>query len=444
MSDSYRGGWDLGKILKVPNIRKGLLFTLLVLVITRLGAQIPVPGVSRDVFSNWFANQQSGAVSLFDMMTGGSFSQMSIFALSITPYITASIIMQLMTIIIPSLEELQKDQDGRDKINEYTFYLSIGLSALQAVAMGIAFYRSNSLAVKSIPAVIVVIVALITGAVVLIFLGEEITKHGVGNGISMILLFNIVSRMPQDIGTLYDAYLKGRNIVQAGLAFLIILAIILFMIAFCVCLQDAYVRIPVQNSSKMVGRRAVGGVGSNIPFMINASNVIPVIFAGSLMSLPELITSFTGYQAKGAVAWIFNMLSQNNWFNPDNMSYTVGYILYAVLIIAFAYFYTSIMFNPQEVAERLKERGSFIPGQRPGRQTVEYLQRVSDTTIVIGAIGLLIVSTIPIVLAGLLGVDVSFGGTSIIIIVGVVLETIRKLDSQVSERHLRGLFSSNR
>ena len=428
MSDSYRGGWDLGKILKVPNIRKGLLFTLLVLVITRLGAQIPVPGVSRDVFSNWFANQQSGAVSLFDMMTGGSFSQMSIFALSITPYITASIIMQLMTIIIPSLEELQKDQDGRDKINEYTFYLSIGLSALQAVAMGIAFYRSNSLAVKSIPAVIVVIVALITGAVVLIFLGEEITKHGVGNGISMILLFNIVSRMPQDIGTLYDAYLKGRNIVQAGLAFLIILAIILFMIAFCVCLQDA----------------AVGGVGSNIPFMINASNVIPVIFAGSLMSLPELITSFTGYQAKGAVAWIFNMLSQNNWFNPDNMSYTVGYILYAVLIIAFAYFYTSIMFNPQEVAERLKERGSFIPGQRPGRQTVEYLQRVSDTTIVIGAIGLLIVSTIPIVLAGLLGVDVSFGGTSIIIIVGVVLETIRKLDSQVSERHLRGLFSSNR
>lgn len=444
MSDSYRGGWDLGKILKVPNIRKGLLFTLLVLVITRLGAQIPVPGVSRDVFSNWFANQQSGAVSLFDMMTGGSFSQMSIFALSITPYITASIIMQLMTIIIPSLEELQKDQDGRDKINEYTFYLSIGLSALQAVAMGIAFYRSNSLAVKSIPAVIVVIVALITGAVVLIFLGEEITKHGVGNGISMILLFNIVSRMPQDIGTLYDAYLKGRNIVQAGLAFLIILAIILFMIAFCVCLQDAYVRIPVQNSSKMVGRRAVGGVGSNIPFMINASNVIPVIFAGSLMSLPELITSFTGYQAKGAVAWFFNMLSQNNWFNPDNMSYTVGYILYAVLIIAFAYFYTSIMFNPQEVAERLKERGSFIPGQRPGRQTVEYLQRVSDTTIVIGAIGLLIVSTIPIVLAGLLGVDVSFGGTSIIIIVGVVLETIRKLDSQVSERHLRGLFSSNR
>ena len=444
MSDSYRGGWDLGKILKVPNIRKGLLFTLLVLVITRLGAQIPVPGVSRDVFSNWFANQQSGAVSLFDMMTGGSFSQMSIFALSITPYITASIIMQLMTIIIPSLEELQKDQDGRDKINEYTFYLSIGLSALQAVAMGIAFYRSNSLAVKSIPAVIVVIVALITGAVVLIFLGEEITKHGVGNGISMILLFNIVSRMPQDIGTLYDAYLKGRNIVQAGLAFLIILAIILFMIAFCVCLQDAYVRIPVQNSSKMVGRRAVGGVGSNIPFMINASNVIPVIFAGSLMSLPELITSFTGYQAKGAVAWIFNMLCQNNWFNPDNMSYTVGYILYAVLIIAFAYFYTSIMFNPQEVAERLKERGSFIPGQRPGRQTVEYLQRVSDTTIVIGAIGLLIVSTIPIVLAGLLGVDVSFGGTSIIIIVGVVLETIRKLDSQVSERHLRGLFSSNR
>lgn len=440
MANSNLNNWNLKDIIKVPDIQKRLLFTFLILVVTRLGSSIPIPGVSRDVFATWFEEQSNTALGLFDAMTGGSFSSMSIFALSITPYITSSIIMQLMTIIIPALEELNKDNDGREKMKEYTFYLAIGLSALQACAMGIGFYRSHYIQNSSILGLIIVIVAMITGATVLIFLGQEVTKYGIGNGISMILLFNIVSRLPQDIKTLYDTFMSGRNIVKAGVALVIILAVIIFMVVFVVCLNDAYIKIPVQNSSKVLGRRSVGSTGDHIPFKINAANVIPVIFAGSLMSIPSLVCTFAGKTPGGIIGSIIRVLNQSNWFKPSAPVYTIGAILYAVLVVAFAYFYTSITFNPMEVAERLKERGSFIPGHRPGRQTVEYLQHISDSTIVIGAVGLLIVALLPTVFAGVFGVDVSFGGTSIIIIVGVVLETIRMIDSKAGERHLSGIF----
>ena len=419
MANTNSNGASLKNILKVPEIQKRLLFTFLILVVVRFGAQIPIPGVSRDVFASWFGNQSNGAMDLFDMMTGGSFSQMSVFALSITPYITSSIIMQLMTIIIPSLEEMQKDQDGREKMKEYTFYLSIVLAAIQSLAMGIGFYRGGYLASKNALGLVIVVVALVTGACVLIYLGEEITKHGVGNGVSMILLFNIISRLPQDFKTLYDTFMSGKNIVKAGLALIIIVAVILFMFVFVVYLQDAYIKIPVQNSSK----------------------VIPVIFAGSLMSLPSLITTFAGKTPSGILGEIIKVLNQNNWFNMSAPVYSIGVIIYIVLVVAFAYFYTSITFNPVEVSERLKERGSFIPGHRPGKQTAEYLQSVSNSTIVIGAVGLLIVALVPIVFSGLFGADVSFGGTSLIIIVGVIIETIRQIDSKVEQRHLTGIFS---
>ena len=441
MANTNSNGASLKNILKVPEIQKRLLFTFLILVVVRFGAQIPIPGVSRDVFASWFGNQSNGAMDLFDMMTGGSFSQMSVFALSITPYITSSIIMQLMTIIIPSLEEMQKDQDGREKMKEYTFYLSIVLAAIQSLAMGIGFYRGGYLASKNALGLVIVVVALVTGACVLIYLGEEITKHGVGNGVSMILLFNIISRLPQDFKTLYDTFMSGKNIVKAGLALIIIVAVILFMFVFVVYLQDAYIKIPVQNSSKVQGRRSVGSVGDYIPFKVNSANVIPVIFAGSLMSLPSLITTFAGKTPSGILGEIIKVLNQNNWFNMSAPVYSIGVIIYIVLVVAFAYFYTSITFNPVEVAERLKERGSFIPGHRPGKQTAEYLQSVSNSTIVIGAVGLLIVALVPIVFSGLFGADVSFGGTSLIIIVGVSIETIRQIDSKVEQRHLTGIFS---
>ncbi|MCR4672215.1 MAG: preprotein translocase subunit SecY [Lachnospiraceae bacterium] len=439
-------GWNIRGLLKVPDIRQRLLFTFLILVVCRLGAQIPIPGVSRDVFASWFSAQTSGAISLFDMITGGSFSQMSIFALSISPYITASIIMNLMTIVIPALEELQKDQDGREKMQEYTFYLSIALSTLQAVAMGIGFYRNGYLQNSSVLALIVAIAAMVAGANALIFFGEQITKHGIGNGISMILLFNIISRLPSDILTLWSKFVSGKHPALAVLAVVIIVAVIVFMVAFVVVLQEAYVKIPVQNSSRIVGRRSMGSSGDNIPFKINTANVIPVIFASSLMSMPALIVSFTGKDPQGVGGWIVNMLSQNKWFNPGSAlswSYTVGFVIYVILVIAFAYFYTSIMFNPQEVAERLKERGSFVPGHRPGKETAAYLKKVSDSTVLIGAIGLLIVAIIPILLSGLFDADVSFGGTSLIIIVGVIIETVRQIDSKAGERHLTGILSKS-
>ena len=235
--------------------------------------------------------------------------------------------------------------------------------------------------------------------------------------------------------------MSGKNIVKAGLALIIIVAVILFMFVFVVYLQDAYIKIPVQNSSKVQGRRSVGSVGDYIPFKVNSANVIPVIFAGSLMSLPSLITTFAGKTPSGILGEIIKVLNQNNWFNMSAPVYSIGVIIYIVLVVAFAYFYTSITFNPVEVAERLKERGSFIPGHRPGKQTAEYLQSVSNSTIVIGAVGLLIVALVPIVFSGLFGADVSFGGTSLIIIVGVIIETIRQIDSKVEQRHLTGISS---
>ena len=235
--------------------------------------------------------------------------------------------------------------------------------------------------------------------------------------------------------------MKGNNIVKKGLAFIVIFAIIVFMVAFVVVLQDAFVKIPVQNSSKVLGRRQVGSTGDHIPFKVNTASVIPVIFASSLMSMPGLVISFIGKAPGGIFGEIIKCLSQNNWFNPSALRYTIGAVLYGLLVIAFAYFYTSITFNPQEVAERLKERGSFIPGHRPGRQTAEYLQSISNSTIFIGAAGLLIVAMLPIILSGLTGADVSFGGTSLIIIVGVIIETIRQIDSQAEERHLTGILS---
>ena len=442
MANTNSNGASLKNILKVPEIQKRLLFTFLILVVVRFGAQIPIPGVSRDVFASWFANQSNGAMDLFDMMTGGSFSQMSVFALSITPYITSSIIMQLMTIIIPSLEEMQKDQDGREKMKEYTFYLSIVLAAIQSLAMGIGFYRGGYLASKNALGLVIVVVALVTGACVLIYLGEEITKHGVGNGVSMILLFNIISRLPQDFKTLYDTFMSGKNIVKAGLALIIIVAVILFMFVFVVYLQDAYIKIPVQNSSKVQGRRSVGSVGDYIPFKVNSANVIPVIFAGSLMSLPSLIITFAGKTPSGILGEIIKVLNQNNWFNMSAPVYSIGVIIYIVLVVAFAYFYTSITFNPLEVANNIKKQGGFIPGIRPGKPTSDYLNSILNYIVFVGACGLIIVSIVPIIVSGLFSISrLSFMGTSLIIIVGVVLETIKSIESQMLVRNYKGFLN---
>ena len=431
----------LKNAFKVKEIKERILFTLFILVVVRLGAQLPIPGVSRDVFSAWFAAQTGGAFNFFDQMTGGSFTQFSVFALSITPYITSSIIMQLMTIAIPKLEEMQKEgEDGRKKIREYTRYVTIALAVIEGLAMGINLYRGGNLMHNNALDVIMVVAALTAGSTILMWMGEQITDKGVGNGISIILLINIISTIPNDFRLLYDKFINGNNIVKAGIAAIIILAIILFIVVFIIYLQDGERRIPVQYSKKVVGRKLVGGSTSSIPLKVNTAGVMPIIFASSIMSVPGIVVAFLGKTPGGIPGHILATLSSSNWCKPSQPVYSIGLLIYIFLVVFFAYFYTSITFNPLEVADNMKKQGGFIPGIRPGKPTSEYLNKILNNVIFIGAVGLIVVAIIPILGSGIFGVNVSFGGTSLIIVVGVVLETLKQIESLMLVRHYKGFF----
>lgn len=427
---------------KVKDIRNRLLYTFLMLVVVRFGSQLPVPGVDRDYLSSWFANQTGDAFNFFSAFTGGSFEKMSIFALNITPYITSSIIMQLLTIAIPALEEMQKDgEEGRKKITAITRYVTVALALTESLAMTIGFGRQGLIPNMNFLTGLSVIAAMTAGSTFLMWVGEQITEHGVGNGISIVLMINILSRVPSDMVTLYETFMQGNTLAKATLAGIIILAVIIVTIVLVIVLSDATRRIPVQYAKKMQGRKMVGGQSTFIPLKVNTAGVIPVIFASSLMSMPSMIAAFIGTSSEGVGGWIISALSQNNWFNPSKPLYSVGLVLYIVLIIAFAYFYTSITFNPIEVADNMKKQGGFIPGIRPGKPTTDYLNKILNYIVLIGAIGLTIVVLIPIFFNGVFGAYVSFGGTSIIIIVGVVLETIKQIESQMVVRNYKGFLS---
>ncbi|MCR1839990.1 preprotein translocase subunit SecY [Murimonas intestini] len=445
----------LRNAFKIKDVRNKILFTLFMLVVVRLGSQLPVPGIDRSFFSDWFAKQQQaagGAFNFFSAFTGGSFEKMSIFALNITPYITSSIIIQLLTIAIPKLEEMQKDgEDGRKKITAITRYVTVALALIESIAMAIGFGNQGLIPVMrqadagfiaQASAVLVVVVALTAGSAFLMWVGERITEKGVGNGISIVLMINILSRVPSDLTSLFNDFVKGKTVAKGALAALIILAVVVVTVILVILLNDAQRKIPVQYAKKMQGRKMVGGQSTHIPLKVNTAGVIPVIFASSLMSMPSIIATFMGKTGgTGVGATILGMTSQQNWFKPSAPIYTVGFVVYAVLIIFFAYFYTSITFNPIEVADNMKKQGGFIPGIRPGKPTTDYLNKILNYIIFIGAIGLLIVCTIPIVANGVFGAYVSFGGTSIIIIVGVVLETLKQIESQMLVRNYRGFLS---
>lgn len=440
----------LRNAFKIKDIRQKLLFTFIALIVVRLGSQLPVPGVDRDYFASFFSQQTS--LSFFDAMTGGSFTSFSIFALSITPYITSSIIMQLLTIAIPKLEELQKDgEDGRKKIAEYTRYVTVALAVIESLAMAIGFGNQGLLTNGiSFGSVVVVVTSLTAGSAFLMWLGERITEKGVGNGISIILLINIVSRIPNDLMNLWKMYIAGASSVATGIiAAIVILAIIVAMIVFIILLQDGQRKIPVQYAKKIQGRKMVGGQSTHIPLKVNTAGVIPVIFAGSLLSFPIVIANFVGVQpASGAGATfgqkILKILNQGAWCNFESFGefkYTLGLLLYIVMVIGFAYFYTSVTFNPIEIANNMKKQGGFIPGIRPGKPTTEYLTKVLNYIIFIGAVGLTIVAVVPIFFSGAFGAQVSFSGTSLIIIVGVVIETLKKIESQMLVRHYKGFLN---
>ncbi|MCM1143239.1 MAG: preprotein translocase subunit SecY [Blautia sp.] len=432
----------LKNAFKIKELRKKIFFTFAMLVVIRLGSQLPVPGVDRGYFARWFEAQTGDAFSFFDAFTGGSFLNMSVLALNITPYITSSIIMQLLTIAIPKLEEMQRDgEDGRKKIASITRYVTVGLALIESSAMAIGFGRQGLLQTYNAINVITVIVALTAGSAFLMWIGERITENGVGNGISIVLTINILSRMPQDIATLFEQFVFGRAIAKAVVAALIILAIIIGMVILVIILNDGVRKIPVQYAKKIQGRKMVGGQASSIPLKINTSGVIPVIFASSLMQLPIIVCSLFNINGTGVWAEILRGLNSSYWCNPEQPVYSIGLVIYVALVIFFAYFYTSITFNPLEIAENMKKQGGFIPGIRPGKPTSEYLTRILNYIIFIGAVGLTIVCVVPYFFNGIFKASVSFGGTSLIIIVSVVLETIKQIESQMLVRNYKGFLN---
>ena len=431
------------KAFQVADIRKKIFYTFMMLVVILIGSQLPTPGVDPTYIQNFFESQTGEAFNFFNAFTGGSFTQMSVFALSITPYITSSIIMQLLTIAIPKLEEMQKDgEDGRKKIAAITRYVTVALALIESTAMAVGFGRQGLLVDFNFVNAAVVVVTLTAGSAFLMWIGERINEKGVGNGISIVLLINIISRVPDDFVTLYNQFMKGKSLASAGLAAVIILAIILVVVVFVIILQDGQRKIAVQYSQRIQGRRSVGGQSSFIPLKVNTAGVVPVIFASSLMQFPVVIASFLGKgNGKGIGSEILKGLSSNNWCNPEQLKYSWGLILYIVLTVFFAYFYTSITFNPLEIANNMKKSGGFIPGIRPGKPTADYLTKILNYIIFIGAVGLIIVQVIPFVFNGWLGANVSFGGTSLIIIVGVVLETIKQIESQLLVRNYKGFLN---
>ena len=379
---------SLRNVFKVKDIRRKLFYLVVMIFVIRLGSEIPVPGVDGDYFKQWFESQSGDAFNFFDAFTGGSFTQMSIFALNITPYITASIIIQLLTIF-------------------------------ESVAMAIGFGRQGLIPIMSsgsdasgfekFAAGAVVVVCLTAGSAMLMWIGERITEKKVGNGMSIVLTINIVSRMPSDFATLYDTFVKGKTIAKGTLAALIIIAIVLVVVVFVLILNGAQRKIPVQYSKKMQGRKMVGGQSSFIPLKVNTAGVIPIIFASSIMSMPVMIATFAGKSNMGGIGGeILHGLSSSNWCNPDEPIYSIGLVVYVALCIFFAYFYTSITFNPLEIADNMKKQGGFIPGIRPGKPTSEYLTKILNYIIFIGAVGLVIVSVIPFFFNGVFGANVSF------------------------------------
>ncbi len=432
--------------LKIKDIRSKLIFTLLMLIVVRLGCELPVPGVDRSYFANWFAQQTGDAFSFMDAFTGGSFLKMSVFALNITPYITSSIIMQLLTIAIPKLEEMQREgEDGRKKIASITRYVTVGLALMESSAMAIGFGRQGLLEEYNALNVIMVITSLTAGSAFIMWIGERITEKGVGNGISIVLTINIISRIPEDLRSLWKQFVtpqfEAHKYGAGTIAIAIIAAVIVLTVILTVILNGAERRIPVQYAKKVQGRKMVGGQSTHIPLKVNTGGVIPIIFASSLLQLPSVISSFFG---KGnATGWqkFLYFLNSGNWFKKGAWVYTWGALFYVVLVVFFAYFYTSITFNPMEVAENMKKSGGFIPGTRPGKPTQDYLTKVLNYIVFIGAIGLIIVAMIPIIFNGVFGASVSFGGTSLIIIVGVILETMKQIESQMVVRNYKGFLN---
>lgn len=414
---------------KVPEIRKKMLFTLLMLVIFRIGSNIPVPNINRSVLSQMFTGE-AGLFDLFDLFSGGAFSNFTIFALSITPYITASIIVQLLTMAFPYFQRLaQEGTEGRKKMAQITRYMTIVLGLIQAIGLTVGLFR-KAIIDTSVFSIIVIILVLTAGTAFLMWLGEQINDKGIGNGISLIIFAGIVARIPSGLRSLITSVEDGA----ISLITLVLIAIAaVLVIAGVVLIQEGQRRIPVQYAKRVVGRKMYGGQSTHIPIKVNQSGVIPIIFALSLLQFPLTITYF--FPDSGFTTWVTKWLSPAG--NPGVWIYGV---LNIVLIIAFTYFYTGITFNPHEVADNMKANGGFIPGIRPGKATEEYLAKVMSRITVVGALFLAVIATLPTIISVLTPLQIHFGGTSLLIAVGVALESVRALENQMLMRNYQGFL----
>ena len=415
---------------KIPEMRKKILFTLLMLVVFRLGSNIPVPCINRASLQAMFASNDSGLFGLFDLFSGGSFSNFTIFALSITPYITSSIILQLLTVAIPSLEELAKNgEEGKRKIAELTRYITVALALIQAIGYTFGLFR-NVLSDNSVFVKIVIVLVLVAGTAFLMWLGEKINEKGIGNGISLIIFAGIVSRVPTTIRSTFTGLKNGTlSIISVILFVIFALAVIVGVIL----IQEGTRKIPVQYAKRVVGRKMYGGQSTHIPIKVNQAGVIPVIFAVSILQLPATIA----YMApnSGFARFYAKWLSANG--NPGVWIYFAFDIL---MIVFFTYFYGAISFNPVEIAENMKTQGGFIPGIRPGKSTSDYIQRVMSRLNFVSAIFLAIIASLPTLLSHWTNLPVNFGGTSIIIAVGVALDTMKAIETQMVMRNYSGFL----
>ncbi|MBC8591567.1 preprotein translocase subunit SecY [Wansuia hejianensis] len=423
MISTLRNAW------RIPEIRKKINFTMFMLLIFRLGSSIPVPYMDKAVIKSIFESSQGGILQFLDMMAGGTFSNFSIFATNIYPYITASIVIQLLTIAFPRLEEIAKEgEEGQKKIGRYTRYAALALALIQAMGFTFTLF-SDALRVDSNLQKIIVVITLVAGTSLLIWIGDLITKKGIGNGISLIIFVGIISRLPAQLINTFKLVSIGQlsiiKVIIFGIVFLAIIAIV-------VALQEGERRVSVQYAKRVVGRKMYGGQSTHIPIKVSMAGVMPVIFASSLLAVPQTIALFT---KPGVTAWI------EKWLTPQgNVGIWVYSIVNVLLIMFFTYFYTAIQFNTVEYSKNLQQNGGFIPGIRPGRPTSEHLNRIVSRITFVGGLSLAVLASLPIILSKLFRMQVNFGGTAIIIVVGVALETVKQIESQMLMRHYKGFL----
>ena len=431
--------------LKTPEVRKKLLYTLLLIVIFRLGCYITIPGVDTFTLAEQMGSATNGVTGLIDTISGGAFSRLSIFAMSITPYITASIVIQLLGMVIPSLERLVKEggEEGRTRVNKYTKMLTIVLALIEGLGIYLSYKSSGIFLDTSFVGGLLTVVSLMAGTAILMWLGEQITNKGIGNGISMLIFVGIIAGLPSGITAVWNLILENGVFSTVGLIKALAVVVgALLLVTGVVFIQLAERRVPVQYAKKVVGRRMVGAQNTNIPLKLAMAGVMPIIFASSFLTFPAMIIQIfakdiatqTGFWAG---VYKFSIASSSS---SVGLGYTIANaIVYLLLILGFTYFYTYAMFNPAEISGNIKRNGGFIPGIRAGKPTTDYLSSVISKLTLVGGLFLAVIAIIPM-LARFTSLNIAFGGTSILIVVGVALETIQQLESQLVTRHYKGFL----